>query len=181
MKILDAISAGIDFAVRYLIIVLMILIPCVMVLQVGIRYIFNYPLPWPEELTRIAFVWLVFMTACAALKRGEIVSMRYIMDRLNYKLAFVLNILANILVLIFLAVAAYSGADMTLFVFHRGTPTPALEMPIWISYIALPIGCVLMGFQTIYCMLNSIFRPPEKTVISSEQESEIDAKDGICA
>lgn len=32
-------------------------------LQVAMRYVFNAPLPWPEEFAVLAFAWLIFMGA----------------------------------------------------------------------------------------------------------------------
>ena len=157
MRYLDAINDFIDAVVRWIIIVLMLFIPAVMLLQVIVRYLFNYPLPWPEELTRFAFVWLVFMTACAALRRGEVVALDYFLVRMNKKVAFGFTILGSLLMIGFLAVAIYSGVDMTWWTFKRGTPSPALAMPWWIVYISLPIGCSLMAYQVFVDLLHRLF------------------------
>lgn len=163
MHYLDVINDFIDGVVKWIIIVLMLFIPAVMVLQVIIRYIFNYPLPWPEEAVRFAFVWLVFMTACAALRRGEVVALDYILVRLNRKVALCLTVLGSVLMMAFLMVAFYSGVDMTWFVYKKGTPSPALAFPTWIVYISLPIGCCLMGYQILVDLLHLLFDRNKET------------------
>ena len=173
MRYLDAINDFIDGVVRWIIIILMMFIPAVMLLQVIIRYLFNYPLPWPEELTRFAFVWLVFMTACAALRRGEVVALDFFLVRINKKVAFGFTILGSLLMMAFLVVAIYSGMDMTWFTFERGTPSPALAMPWWIVYISLPLGCGLMTYQILVDLLHLLFdkekgAPDAPSVESSE-------------
>jgi TRAP-type C4-dicarboxylate transport system permease small subunit len=173
MRYLDAINDFIDGVVRWIIIILMLFIPAVMLLQVIVRYLFNYPLPWPEELTRFAFVWLVFMTACAALRRGEVVALDYFLVRINKKVAFGFTILGSLLMIAFLAVAIYSGVDMTWWTFKRGTPSPALAMPWWIVYISLPIGCGLMAYQIFVDLLHRLFdketQASDTTLIESSE------------
>lgn len=157
MHYLDVINDFIDEVVKWIIIVLMLFIPAVMVLQVIIRYIFNYPLPWPEEAVRFALIWLVFMTACAALRRGEVVALDYVLVRLNKKVALCLTVLGSVLMIAFLMVALYSGTDMTWFMYVKGTPSAALEFPKWIVYISLPIGCCLMSYQILVDLLHLLF------------------------
>jgi len=157
MKILYKISDYIDSMVKWIIILIMILIPSAMSFQVVIRYVFNYPLSWVEELVRAGFVWLVFMTTIAALKRGEIVAMDFFLLRLPRKLILICRILICVLILAFLAIVCYSGVDMTWFTIKRGTLTSALQMPQWIIYFALPMGCILMGFQIFLDMLCLFF------------------------
>jgi len=137
----------IDYLVKWIIIITMVIIPVVMTLQVVMRYFFNYPLPWPEEGVRFSFVWLVFMSACAALRRGELVALDFVIQRVNPSLAFALIVVGRLCILIFLAFAIYSGSDMTAHVLGRGTNSPVLQIPVWIVYISLPVGCLFMGFQ----------------------------------
>ena len=157
MHYFDVVNDFIDAVVKWIIIVLMLFIPAVMVLQVVIRYVFNYPLPWPEEATRFALVWLVFMTACAALRRGEVVALDYVLVRLNRKVALGFTVMGSVLMIAFLMVAIYSGVDMTWFMFKKGTPSPAMAFPTWIVYISLPIGCCLMAYQIFVDLLHLLF------------------------
>jgi C4-dicarboxylate transporter DctQ subunit len=144
---LEDLNDQIDHLVKWIIIVTMVIIPVFMTLQVIMRYFFNYPLPWPEEGVRFSFVWLVFMSACAALRRGELVALDFVIQRLPPSPAFVSTVVGRISILIFLAFTIYSGADMTAHVLGRGTNSPVLQIPIWIVYISLPVGCLFMGFQ----------------------------------
>jgi len=147
MKFFDAINNYIDVVVKWVLIGLMLAIPGVMVFQVVIRYVFNYPTTWAEELVRIFFIWVVFMSACAALRRGEVVALDFIISRVNRPLAFFLTQLGRLSVLVFLSFAIYSGYDMTFFVFMRKAPTPAMGFPLWLVYLAIPLGCFFMFYQ----------------------------------
>lgn len=156
MKILDQINNYIDQIVKWLLIVLMVAIPTIMMLQVVSRYVFNFPLSWAEELVRICFIWVVFMSACAALRRGEVVALDYLIKKLNKKLAFSLNLIGRLSVLTFLCFAIYSSYDMTAFVFQRASYTAAMEFPLWIVYLALPLGLFFMFYQLFVGLIHEI-------------------------
>ena len=96
MKILEDINDRIDGIVKWIIIIAMIIIPGVMTLQVIIRYVFNYPLSWAEESVRYTFIWLVFMSACAALRRGELIATDFLITRLPPRLAYVLTLVSRV-------------------------------------------------------------------------------------
>ena len=140
MKGLGRIGEGFDILIKWVIVALMITISMVMLSQVVIRYVFNYPLIWAEEAVRFAFVWLVFMSAYAALKRGEVIAMDYIIKRMPRTVATAMTLIARLAMIFFLSVALYSGYDMTMFVFQRGTPSPAMGLPVWVVYLSLPVG-----------------------------------------
>ena len=156
MKFFDDINNYIDFSVKWVLIGLMVVIPGVMMFQVIIRYVFNYPTTWAEELVRICFVWVVFMSACAALRRGEVVALDFIIRRLNRHLAFFLTQLGRVFVLVFLSFAIYSGYDMTSFVFMRKAPTPAMGFPLWVVYLAIPLGCFFMFYQLLLNLIHDL-------------------------
>jgi C4-dicarboxylate transporter, DctQ subunit len=151
---LEDVNDHIDWLVKWIIIIAMVIIPAAMTLQVVMRYLFNYPLPWPEEGVRFAFIWLVFMSACAALRRGELVALGFVIQRLSPSMGFILIIVGRASILVFLAFAIYSGMDMTAHVFGRSTNSPVLQIPIWIVYISLPVGCLFMGFQVILHLIH---------------------------
>jgi C4-dicarboxylate transporter DctQ subunit len=156
MKILEDINDGIDRIIKWIIIVAMVIIPGVMTFQVIIRYVFNYPLAWAEEAVRYTFIWLVFMSACAALRRGELIATDFVITRLPSRLAHGFIFVSRTCTLVFLGVAAFSGYDMTTFVLKRGTLSAVMQVPIWIVYSAMPLGCTLMGYQTILNLIHQV-------------------------
>jgi len=156
MKTLEDINDGIDRLVKWIIIIVMLIIPGVMVFQVIVRYVFNYPVAWAEEAVRYSFIWLVFMSACASLRRGELIATDFVIKRINPRLASGLTFIGRFCILIFLIIASYSGIDMTSFVFNRGTLSAILQVPLWIVYSSLPMGCVLMGYQIVLHLAHQI-------------------------
>ena len=72
-------------------------------LQVFFRYVMNAPLYWSEEIARYAFVWLVFIGAAIASKRGSHIGVDYVVMHLPEVPKNVLAILVNLLVLFFIS------------------------------------------------------------------------------
>lgn len=50
--------------------------------QIIMRYVFNAPLPWPEELSRWAFLWLVMLGCVTVTRVGSHVRMTMLVNRL---------------------------------------------------------------------------------------------------
>ena len=49
--------------------------------NVVLRYVFGTGWPGAEELSRLAFVWLVFVGVASGMRRGELMTFRMIRDR----------------------------------------------------------------------------------------------------
>lgn len=62
------------------------------------RNLFNTSLPWADELSRMLFVWMVFMGAAAAFVRLEHVAVDYFIGKLPRRPALVLYLLQNLIV-----------------------------------------------------------------------------------
>ena len=151
---LENLNDHIDRITKWVIIVAMMFMPAIMVLQVTLRYIFNYPLGWAEEAVRSIFVWLVFMSACAALRRGELIAMDFVVNRLAPRVASVLIACGRVCILFFLGTTGYYGYDLTAHVFSRGTDLPTIPVPLWVLYVALPLGCLFLGFQVVLSLIH---------------------------
>lgn len=162
---LENLNDHIDRLAKWVIIAAMMLMPAIMAIQVTLRYIFNYPLGWAEEAVRSIFVWLVFMSACAALRRGELIAMDFVVKRLASRVASVLIASGRVCILFFLGITAYYGYDLTAHVFFRGTDLPTIPVPLWVLYISLPLGCLFMAFQVVLSLIHQRHgttpRPPK--------------------
>ena len=59
---------ALDRLLKYLLTFLVGLFTVSVFLQVLIRFVFKYPLPWTEEVSRIAFVYTIFIGATIAVR-----------------------------------------------------------------------------------------------------------------
>ena len=43
----------------------------ILILQIAFRYVLNAPLVWPEEAARYLYIWVCYLGAAVALRRGS--------------------------------------------------------------------------------------------------------------
>lgn len=144
MKKLEAILKYLVLAMEALSMSLIFL--CV-ILQVTFRFVLQNPLPWPEELSRIFFIYLVFIGAAEASRERSHIAID-VMDvfRLSARTDRLLDIIRNVLVLIVLAIVGYGA--------YQIIPTgynmylPATELPMSVMSAPVLIGSILMFIWT---------------------------------
>jgi len=126
-------------------------------LQVIFRYLFNSPLFWSEELSRYCFVWVVFVGAAIAMKRGAHIGVDYFEMKLPSRFKNYLKIAVNILIIFFLVITIYQS--MLVVIVNMSQCSPAMKIPMGLIYLAIPVGLSLMlGYIIItnHKLLNSI-------------------------
>jgi len=108
--------------------------------QVVLRYVFNDPLTWSEELARIVFIYLTFMGIGAAYgrRRHMFVDSIVVLLPLTIKKALQFGVVgvASIFLLVILIVTARSMIDL----FRMELTTPVLELSMAFVYLTIPLG-----------------------------------------
>lgn len=121
------------------------------VLGVFFRYILEDALPWPEEFSRYAMIWVGMVGSGLVIRYGGHVAIDLLYRNLRGYAALAVRILIKLLVLIFLVIILYYGVDMTKRV-ERQTAA-ALRISMSIPYLAVPVGAVLMIYHLIVLTL----------------------------
>jgi C4-dicarboxylate transporter DctQ subunit len=152
MKILDRLE-------EWIIASLMAAATCVIFIAVLHRYLSGMPIPglqdwliaqntsWAQELTIYMFVWMAKFGAAYGVRTGIHVGVDVLINRLSerWRNKFVIfGLLAGAL---FTGVVGTFGAN---FVYHMaGTDQTSadMEVPMWIVYLAVPLGSYLMCFR----------------------------------
>jgi len=138
--------------------------------NVFMRYIFLAPISWAEELTLYLCVWLVFVGASVAVKeKGHIA-----IDLLPYMLSprgrvFLARFVA-VVFLIFLAVFFWYSLQHVLRVKATAQVTPIMQAPMWLTYLAMPVGSLLMVLRIIQ-MFFGISK--DQSILAGPQGSEM--------
>ena len=122
------------------------IIVCSLLLFVNVvlRYVFLAPIYWAEEFVRYLMVWMIFIGASQVTLWGGHVAVdivpRVLSKRGNAILAFIVNVIC----ILFCILLAYLSLKQMLRVMRAGQISPALEIPMWIAYLSIPAGTVLM-------------------------------------
>jgi len=124
--------------------------------NVVLRYVFLAPINWAEELTLYLMVWIVFIGGSVAVRtRGHIA-----IDLLPLVLAPAnrrrLAIGVALAALAFFAVFFWYGGQHVLRVRSSGQTTPVMGAPMWLTYLALPVGSLLMGLRTVQFLYRTV-------------------------
>ena len=118
---------------------------CVL-LQVLLRYVFAYPMPWTEEASRFLFIWATFMGAAIAFHDGGHLNVKLFVSRLpkGRPQAF-FALLADICCFWFLGMYIVQGFTLASRLSMMGQTPPSMDFLLmgWV-YLAIPIGSVLM-------------------------------------
>lgn len=106
------------------------------------RYIFDAPLQWPEELTQILLVWMTFIAAVGLSRQGLHIRVEIVENFLGTVSRNGLEAIFNILTLIFLATLIIGGWSMyEQLSFER---TAALRWNLNLIYSVVPLSAAAM-------------------------------------
>lgn len=112
--------------------------------NVVLRYVFLAPISWAEELSIYLVAWIVFIGASVAVRTRAHVAIDVLPLMLSPAGRRRLAILVLLIVLLFLAVFFYYSGQHTLRVRAGGQVTPVMLAPMWLTYLAMPVGSALM-------------------------------------
>jgi TRAP-type C4-dicarboxylate transport system permease small subunit len=96
-RVLTLILRRADSGARFLVISGAGLMIAVVSAQVIIRYIFNDSLDWADEVSRIAFVWTIFLAIPLGIRDGTHVGIEILVTRIPNNLQKIVNRVTNIL------------------------------------------------------------------------------------
>ena len=106
------------------------------------RYVLHATFQWYDEVARLCFVWMVFLGAAVAVRRGAHFRLHLLIDRFGPRLRRVTDLGVALLVLLFGVVLVAGGVAM--YPVARRQVTDSLELSMLWFHGALPVGGALM-------------------------------------
>lgn len=113
-------------------------------LGVFARYLFNAPFNWLEEMQQAAMVWIAFLVASAAFRRGSHVAIEIVVDSLPEKAQKAVEVFIAIVVYAVLIFFLRSSLKFLQVFLKTGRTTPMLRIPMFYIYSIAPVSAVLM-------------------------------------
>ena len=123
-------------------IVLMAVLVADVFLGVWSRYVMRATFQWYDEVARLCFVWMIFLGAAVAVRRGAHFRLHLLIDRLGPTARRRIDLLVIVVVIAFAAVLVAGGIAIA--PLARRQVTDALEISMLWFYAALPVGGALM-------------------------------------
>jgi TRAP-type transport system small permease protein len=106
------------------------------------RYVLHATFQWYDEVARLCFVWMVFLGAATAVRRGAHFRLHLIIDRFGRGARRATDLVVGLLVTGFGAVLVAGG--IALWPVARRQVSDSLELSMVWFYGALPVGGALM-------------------------------------
>lgn len=150
MKVLKWLDENIEVV---FLVLLSILTVVVIFFQVVMRYVFSSSLVWSEELARYAFIWLVYIGVSYGIKKQAHIAV----DAINWVLKrngqFVMSIIANIGVFVFVVLLTYFSFEV---VSQINRLSPGMSFPLKYVYAAPMVGFALCTIRVVQTTILNI-------------------------
>jgi len=114
--------------------------------MIAARYLFELPAHWAEEITRFAFIWLIYTGAIIAIKRGEHFRITAQFRLLPEKIQKHQLLVADTIWLLYNILLVKYGWDL---VRMYSEVTPALQIPMKYAYSIIPLSFVMFSIRLI--------------------------------
>lgn len=129
-------------------------------------------LTWAQELCIYLFVWMAKFGAAYGVRTGIHVGVDVVLNALTkerQKKLLLFNLLAGAL---FTAIVTSLGIYLVWHLAGSGQVSPDLELPMWLVYLAIPLGSALMTFrflQAAWALYANDQRPPNPHLAATKE------------
>lgn len=117
------------------------------------RYVFNRPIGWSEEIATYLMVWAVFLGAAYTLKADAHIGVDILISNLKPGVKRIFLCFHYLVGIVFFAILFYQGIDMVDLSLKMGSRSMAIEFPLYIAHLSVPVGSALLILQCIHKLL----------------------------
>lgn len=122
-------------------------------IQVLLRYVFKYGLPWGEELARYLNIFVVLLGAGLVIREEGHPRIDIFYELFSQKWQKIIGSFFSLLVIVFLMIVIWQGISLCIFSWNDFTP--ALRIRRTYPYLSLPVGGLFMLFHQLLKWRNS--------------------------
>lgn len=170
---MSAINKILDNLEEYFAIFSLIIASGLIFLNVILRYFFGMSLSWSGEASRYLIIWFIFIGGSLTAREREHAKVDVLTTYLPPKFKKTLSIIASVFAIIFCAFLIVSGIQVIQNIFAYPSLTPAMEIPMYIPYLAIPVGASLMLYRFLQNMIEDIKETPDN-IDSDDKKTEVD-------
>ena len=146
MKFLHKLEKNVEESILGVLLVGMALI---LMAQILMRVFAKNSLSWAEEIARYFYVWSVFLSIGCTIRMKNILRVDLILEMLPktiHKIAELVLDLVNVVLYAFLCKCSISVVQN---VQVSGQTSPALEIPMYLIYMIIPVGFALASLRSV--------------------------------
>lgn len=163
-SMLDKTSKVLGKVLNYIIALLLSLMVIIVFSNVIGRYFLHSALAWSEEISRFLFIWMVLFGSILAYVNDEHLGLDLLVKAVPVKVAQVIAVVADLLVLYAIGLITAGGYEMTIESWNW--LSPAASVPYGYVYMVVPFCGAILFIQGVLKMIKH-----GKAIISSVSSS----------
>jgi TRAP-type C4-dicarboxylate transport system permease small subunit len=137
--------------------------------SVIMRYFFNNPPIWGEDIPKLLFVWLSFVGGGLAYMLGYNIRMANVVEKFTRPWAVAVELTVRTLTLAMLAVIVWYSIPILELASYKNVLSTGLS-DVW-TYLALPVGAVLLACNEVVRMVLAVLGESESAEDDSAMHS----------
>lgn len=161
-RILDR---SVSIVEKFILVLALLVSTGVLIADIVLRSSVGIALSWSAELTRYAIVWMVFIGGSVAAREGSHISIDMLGEVLPPRPAKALGAAAMVVSGAGCVVLMIVSIQLVMTMVSFRQTSPALEIPMWWVYLALPIGFGLMSIRFVQAAADAVTRDTSLVVI----------------
>lgn len=143
---------------EWLVIILFSGMSVIVLAQVLGRYMFNYPIDWATEAATFSQIWMVLIASGLAMNQGKHVN-------IDILLSATPKFVKKFLLITIMCCGSwflYQCIIGSLSLIEIGTfqTSPAMQIAMWIPYLALPVGLSYLWLEFLISMIRKLVEDP---------------------
>ena len=131
------------------------------------RFVFAQSIYFTEELNQFLIVLVTFVGISYAARKGRHIRMSAFYDQLSERGRKAMMILVAAVTAAVLFVLAYYSFEYVMRVAKLGKVTPSLQVPLYLTYIWVPLGLAMTGIQYVLTVVKNL--QADEVYVSYEQ------------
>lgn len=171
LRFLETVANVLGFIASTVSRIMLFSVAAMLFIQVVLRYVFGFSLPWPEEAARYLMIWIVMLSGSLLVKDEQLVSVDFFDKFWSNRLLVYRNALFRFMLCLLLGMLVWQGFDAAMSSMNR--TTTALRISWFWPYLAIPIGALLMLTHMIILTLGELIRGKPLSQDSSLLRSEV--------
>ena len=144
------------------------------------RYGFSHTPIWSEELSRFLVVWSIFIGVAIGVRKNQHIGVDAIIRFLPHKLKLASEVLLNLIGVVVIGILVFNSIEFIQHTMEYEQLSPAMRIPMYIPYIAMPVGLSLSIIHFIHNIIKLFIVPdqPEMAICASEHAEELNSTCG---
>jgi TRAP-type C4-dicarboxylate transport system permease small subunit len=122
--------------------------------QVILRYVFNSPLTWSEELARYLFIWCAFLGWIIASRRGSHLAMTFVAERLPPRVQVAVAVAIQIATIYFAWLLGTRG--LKLVTNNWDVENVAVPFNLGVVYLIEPVAAVAIAGYALLALAGAL-------------------------